>query len=159
MKHKASTIPPEVVIVDTAPRSLQYLADIVEDVIGVRPRIFYRSLAAFDWFYRHPARTDLVIVREAMPELDGFHLLRQLDAMTPRPVHAVFLIQDKPTAADAENWFYGLDETFAMIQPLKAVRYPWFKHHIATALLDAFPWHDPAKKRENHQKINLDRAP
>jgi hypothetical protein len=27
-----------------------------------------------------------------------------------------------------------------MIHPLKAVRYPWFKHHIATALLDAFPW-------------------
>ena len=152
------TLNPEVAIVDCARQSLRRMCGIVTQVLLIRPHGFDDSLAALDWFYQHPASVDLVIVREAMPDLDGFHMLRELDAITPRPVLAIFLIEDKPTAADAENWFYGLDESFSMIHPLKAVRYPWFKHHVATALLDAFPWHDPAKNWENSQKINLYRA-
>ncbi|MBN1128184.1 MAG: hypothetical protein JXA71_04325 [Chitinispirillaceae bacterium] len=155
MQHQVPAITPEVAIVHDQPCLLKYLAEIVSSVLALRPRVFSGSIAALDWFYQCPATVDLVIVREQLPDFDGFHLLKGLDATTPRPVHAIFLIEDKPTAADAENWFYDLDKTFSQILPLKAVRYPWFKHHIATALVEEFPWCDAGKNRGGRKEVNL----
>jgi hypothetical protein len=137
------------------PASLSRLTGITAEVLSIKPFSFDSPLAARDWCCQHPSIVDLVIVRE---DLSGFNLLKELDAITPRPVYAVFLIADKITAADAQNWFYSLKGVFTMVQPLKAVLYPWFKHNIAMALIEAFPWHDPAKKRENQQKTNLDKT-
>lgn len=133
---------PSVLIADSDPDHAMGLNDIVTDVLGISAATFTDSRLALAWCAGHPIHTDLVITRENMQPLNGFKMLKEMDAIFFRPVYAILLICPGTNEADAQAWFYQLDKVFSMIKPLKALCPPYFKYEIGTALNRAFPWYD-----------------
>jgi len=147
---RSPSLEPTIIIVHSDPERVIYLDEIVMTALDVCATGFIDSSLALEWFAAHPARADLIIVKEGMPQLSGFKLLKALDAVLLRPVYSIFLIDHSVNEAHAQEWYYGLDRVFSMVRPLRAVRYPYLMHSIAMALHEAFPW----RIAEKHQQQN-----
>jgi hypothetical protein len=134
---------PDVIIVDNDPTYVDYITNIVTDVLGVTAATFTEKRSALEWCAGHPVHTDLVITREGEEPFNGFKLLRQLDEIFLRPVYAILLINPRGNDYSAECWFDQLDKVFKTIKPLKAICWPYRKYKLGTALDKAFPWYKP----------------
>jgi hypothetical protein len=151
MASRSPSLEPTVIIVHSDPEYVVYLDEIVMTALDVCGTCFIDSRLALEWFTTHPARADLVIAKEGMPQLSGFKLLKALDAVLLRPVYSIFLLEPTMNDAHAQEWFYGLDKVFSMVRPLRAVRYPYLMHNFAMALHEAFPWRVAQKpEQKNH---------
>jgi hypothetical protein len=153
MTSRSPSLEPTIIIVHSDPEHVVYLDEIVMTALDVCATCFIDSRLAFEWCIAHPARADLVITKEAMPELSGFKLLKAMDAVLLRPVYSIFLLEPGINDAHAQEWFYGLDKVFSMVRPLRAVRYPYLMHNFAMALQEAFPWRIAQKnQQQNHNQ-------
>lgn len=151
MASRSPSLEPTIIIVHSDPERAVILDEMVMIALDVCATLFIDPRPALEWFAAHPARADLVIVKEGMRELSGFKLLRALDAILLRPVYSIFLLEPGINDAHAQEWFYGLDKVFTMVQPLRAVRYPYLMHNFAMALHEAFPWRIAQKhEQKNH---------
>lgn len=151
MASRSPSLEPAVIIVHSDPERAVILDEMVMIALDVCATCFIDSPLALEWFAAHPARADLVIVKEGMRELSGFKLLKALDAILLRPLYSIFLLEPGINDAHAQEWFYSLDKVFSMVRPLRAVRYPYLMHNFAMALHEAFPWRVAQKhERKNH---------
>ena len=153
MTSRSPSLEPTIIIVHSDPEHVVYLDEIVMTALDVCATCFIDSRLAFEWCIAHPARADLVITKEAKPELSGFKLLKAMDAVLLRPVYSKFLLEPGINDAHAQEWFCGLDKVFSMVRPLRAVRYPYLMHNFAMALQEAFPWRIAQKnQQQNHNQ-------
>ena len=155
MEHKAPSINPVVLVVDTSEDTRERMWGIVRMALRVDPLQFDNTLSALEWCTEHPAQADVVIVGEMQNccfKLSGHNFLKKLDDITPRPVHAIFVFEGRPSFPDAERWFYTLDKVFKMIKPLYAATPSSSTHKIAKALNEAVPWHYTSPENREQTK-------
>ncbi len=153
MASRSPSLEPAVIIVHSDPERAVILDEMVMIALDVCATLFIDPRLALEWFAAHPARADLIIVKESMPDLSGFKLLKALDTVLLRPVYSIFLLEPGINDAHAQEWFYGLEKVFSMVRPLRAVRYPYLMHNFAMALHEAFPWRIAQKNEEqNHNQ-------
>jgi hypothetical protein len=157
MASRSPSLKPTIIIVHSDPEYVVYLDEIVMAALDVCGTCFIDSRLALEWFTTHPARADLVITKEAMPELSGFKFLKALDAVLLRPIYSIFLLEPGINDSHAQEWFYGLHKIFSMVRPLRAVRYPYLMHNFAMALHEAFPWRVAQNRQQQNHNQGSDR--